>query len=137
MSASRRPYRPPEQGGLGQFVDSLVLIVLVVLSLLAPLLLQGHEAEVAAQAEAPPNWESLEQTPAMQAQWEKLGYDAAKAAPIVQKKFDYTIHAGSLAFTVLVIAAYFYFMLRVSDRQYREVIEERFGPAGPATRRTR
>ena len=136
MSA-RTPYRPPVQGGFGQFVDSLVLIVLVGLSLLAPLLLQGHDAEAAAQAEAPPSWQSLEQTPAMQAQWEQLGYDAAKAAPIVQKKFDYTIHAGSLAFTVLVIAAYFWLVLRVSDRQYREVIEERFGPAGAATRRTR
>ena len=30
--------------------------------------------------------------------------------------------------TVAVIAAYFFFVLRVSDRQYREVIEERFGP---------
>lgn len=135
MSA-RSPYRPPTQSGFGQFVDSLVLIVLVAMSLLAPLLLRGHEAEAAAPAEAPPSWQALEQTPAMQAQWEKLGYDAEKAAPIVRKKFDYTIHIGSLAFTALVIAAYFWFVLRVSDRQYREVIEERFGPAGPA-RRTR
>jgi hypothetical protein len=28
---------------------------------------------------------------------------------------------------VVVIAAYFFFVLRVSDRQYREVIDERFG----------
>jgi hypothetical protein len=30
-----------------------------------------------------------------------------------------------------VIVAYFFFVLRVSDRQYREVIDERFGPRPP------
>lgn len=126
----RAPYRPPEQGGFGQLVDSLVLMVLVGLSLLAPLLLsQGAETEDPAAAEAPPSWETLAQNPAMQAQWQKLGYTPEQAAPIVRKKFDYTIHPGSLAFTALVIAAYFWFVLRVSNRQYREVIDERFGPA--------
>lgn len=127
---SGRPvYRPPVQGGFGQFVDSLFLMVLVLLSLLGPLLL-GSEAKHEAAATVTPTWQALGQNETMQAQWEQLGYDAEKAAPIVQKKFDYTIEPLSLGLTVLVIAAYFFFMLRVSDRQYREVINERYGPAG-------
>ena len=124
----RQAYRPPVQGGFGQFVDSIVLLVLVGLSLLAPLLFGSAESEAAKAHEAPPTWESLGQNPTMQAQWQKLGYDAEKAAPIVQKKFDYEIEPLSLGLTVAVIAGYFFFMLRVSDRQYREVINERFGP---------
>ena len=124
----RQAYRPPVQGGFGQFVDSIVLLVLVALSLLAPLLFGSAESGEAKAAEAPPTWESLGQNPTMQAQWHKLGYDAEKAAPIVQKKFHYEIEPLSLGITVAVIAGYFFFMLRVSDRQYREVIDERFGP---------
>lgn len=124
----RQAYRPPVQGGFGQFVDSIVLLVLVGLSLLAPLLFGSAESGEAKVAEAPPTWESLGQNPTMQAQWHKLGYDAEKAAPIVQKKFHYEIEPLSLGITVAVIAGYFFFMLRVSDRQYREVIDERFGP---------
>ena len=124
----RQAYRPPVQGGFGQFVDSIVLLVLVGLSLLAPLLFGSAESGEAKAAEAPPTWESLGQNPTMQAQWQKLGYDVEKAAPIVQKKFHYEIEPLSLGLTVAVIAGYFFFMLRVSDRQYREVIDERFGP---------
>lgn len=124
----RQAYRPPVQGGFGQFVDSIVLLVLVGLSLLAPLLFGSAESNEAKVAEAPPTWESLGQNATMQAQWQKLGYDAEKAAPIVQKKFNYEVEPLSLGITVAVIAGYFFFMLRVSDRQYREVIDERFGP---------
>ena len=122
------PYRPPVQRGFGQFVDSLVLLVLVGLSLLAPLLFGSGEGESHKADAAPPTWESLEQNPTMQAQWQKLGFTAEQAAPIVTKKFHYEIEPISLGITVAVIAAYFFFVLRVSDRQYREVIEERFGP---------
>ena len=124
----RQAYRPPVQGGFGQFVDSIVLLVLVGLSLLAPLLFGSAESGEAKAPEAPPTWEALGQNPTMQAQWHKLGYDAEKAAPIVQKKFHYEVEPLSLGITVAVIAGYFFFMLRVSDRQYREVINERFGP---------
>ena len=69
----RQAYRPPVQGGFGQFVDSIVLLVLVGLSLLAPLLFGSAESEAAKAHEAPPTWESLGQNPTMQAQWQKLG----------------------------------------------------------------
>ena len=84
----RQAYRPPVQGGFGQFVDSIVLLVLVGLSLLAPLLFGSGESEAAKAPEAPPTWESLEQNPTMQAQWQKLGYDAEKSRANTMKIFD-------------------------------------------------
>jgi hypothetical protein len=124
-------YQPPVQKGFGQFIDSMVLLVLVYLSLLAPLVLGGTaseaEAEVAATAAT---WQALEQNETMQAQWEKLGYTPETAEPIVTKKFHYEVEPVSLGITVAVIVAYFFFMLKVSDREYREVINERFGPRG-------
>lgn len=132
--SKRQPYRPPVQRGFGQFVDSLVLLVLVGLSLLAPLLFNSAESTAPKAEEAPATWEALQQNPTMQVQWQKLGFDAEKAAPIVRKKFHYEIEPLSLGITVAVIVAYFFFVLRVSDRQYREVIEERFGPRPPGGR---
>ena len=61
----RQAYRPPVQGGFGQFVDSIVLLVLVGLSLLAPLLFASAESGAAKAAEAPPTWETLGQNPTM------------------------------------------------------------------------
>lgn len=126
---SRNVYKPPVQKGFGQFVDALVVLALVYLSLLAPLLLGGTAAESEAAAEKPAaTWEALQQNDTMKAQWEKLGHTPETAEPIITNKFSYEIHPLSLGITVAVIAVYFIFVLRVSDREYREVINERFGP---------
>ena len=123
-----KAYRPPVQKGLGQFVDALVVLALVYLSLLAPLLLGGTAAESAEPEQKPAaTWQALQQNPTMQAQWEKLGHTPDTAEPIVTRKFSYDIEPWSLGLTVAVIVAYFFFVLRVSDREYREVINERFG----------
>ncbi|MBU0771410.1 MAG: hypothetical protein KKE66_08300 [Gammaproteobacteria bacterium] len=124
-------YQPPVQKGFGQFIDSMVLLVLVYLSLLAPLVLGGTASEAEADiADTAATWQALEQNETMQAQWEKLGYTPETAEPIVTKKFHYEVEPVSLGITVAVIVAYFFFMLKVSDREYREVINERFGPRG-------
>lgn len=121
-------YVPPKQKGIGQFIDSGFLLVLVYLSLLMPLLLKSAESEqAAAKPETPPTWEALGQNPTMQAQWEKLGYDPEKAKPVIANKFDYSIEPLSLIVTIAVIVGYFIFVLRVSDREYKEVITEKFG----------
>jgi hypothetical protein len=122
-------YVPPVQKGFGQLVDSLFLLVLVYCSLLAPLLLKAPDQQPApAQAATTQvSWQTLGQNPTMQAQWQKLGYDAAQAKPIITTRFDYTIEPVSLIVTVLVIVGYFVFVLRVSERQYRQVIAEKFG----------
>ncbi len=123
-------YQPPVQSGAGQFFDSLVVLVLVYASLMAPLLFKEAAQAPADAADKPAvTWESLNQTPAMVEQWDKLGVDIKAAEPMVTNRFDYTIEPVSLLLTIAVIVGYFIFVLRTSDREYREVINERFGPA--------
>lgn len=132
-------YEPPRQGGVGQFVDSIFLMVLVFICLLAPVLLAKDHAtappaveRAADAAPAPPvTWESLNQTPAQARQWEKLGHTPETAKPMVENRFDYTVKPVPLLVTALVIVGYFFMMLRWSDREYREVLRERFGDPAP------
>jgi hypothetical protein len=57
----------------------------------------------------------------------KLGYaDAAAAHDIIQNKFDYTIDWLQLLIMTIVIVGYFVFLFRASDKEYREVIDEKF-----------
>jgi hypothetical protein len=63
----------------------------------------------------------------MAAQWEKLGYTPESAAEIITTRIDYSINPLALIITALVIFGYFFFVIRFSDREYREVIDERFG----------
>lgn len=122
-------YTPKKQSGLGQFIDSIFILVLVYVSLYIPLLLKSEPAaeQAAVEQAAKPTWESLNLAPVVQQQWEKLGYDAEKAAGLINSKFDYTIDPLMLLITVGVIVGYFVFMIKVSDKQYREVIAEKFG----------
>lgn len=124
-------YIPKVQHKRGQLFDSLFVLVLVYVSLYIPLLLESesHSVEVTATAQVS-TWESLEVSAVEQEQWQKLGFDEASAAEIINDKFDYTIDPVMLVITALVIFGYFFFVLRVSDRQYREVIDERFGAQG-------
>ncbi len=124
-----RKYQPPKQKFWGQVIDSLFLLVLVYISLLLPLLLRApaESSETATpEAGATVTWQALGQNPTMQAQWEKLGYDPDKAKAIITNKFDYSIDPLWLLLTVAVIVGYFVFVLKVSEREYRQVIAERF-----------
>lgn len=128
MSQSR--YEPPQQSGAGQVFDSVLLLILVYLALLAPLLLQPKPAEVAAEEQKvaeKPTWQSLKQNEAQARQWEKLGHTPETAKPMIEHRFDYTINYATLGLTIVVIVGYFVFVMRVSEREYREVIRERFG----------
>jgi len=121
-------YIPKIQHKRGQLIDSLFILVLVYVSLYIPLFLESDtksaEETVTVQSYT---WESLGVSAVEQEQWQKLGYDEAAAAEIINDKFDYTIDPLMLAITALVIIGYFFFVIRISDRQYREVIEEKFG----------
>jgi hypothetical protein len=121
-----KPYEPPVQSGIGQMFDSLVVLVLVYASLLAPLLFKATAEPPKTDGKAAPTWESLNQTPAMVEQWEKLGVNVEAAAPMITNRFDYTIEPISLLLTIAVIVGYFVFVFRVSEKEYREVIRERF-----------
>lgn len=119
-------YDPPKQSGIGQFFDSIFLLALVYLALFAPLVLGLTGSGATSVIPEELSWESLGQNAAMQAQWEKLGYTAESAAEIITHRFDYSIDPLMLIVTAAVVIGYFVFLVRVSDKEYREVIREKF-----------
>lgn len=128
---SRRPYEPPTQSTFGQIVDALLMLVLVLVTLYLPLLLGLAGGGTTAKTVENPTWETLGQNAAMAGQWEKLGFDPAKAAEIIGKRFDYDFSWLALAVSAAVVVAYFVAMLRWSDKEYRDVIAERFPDDDP------
>jgi len=123
------PYIPPNQGTPGQVFDSIILLVLIYVVLLAPILL-GLTAPGKVEAKkldpATVTWETLDQNPTMAAQWQKLGYTPEKAAELINMRFDYTIKLLPFGITAVILIGYIVMMLRMSEKEYREVISEKF-----------
>ena len=121
-------YQPPKQSLAGQVVDVVVLLILTVGALYLPLYMGLAGA---AKTPAPienPTWEALGQNEVEQAQWAVLGFpDAASANEIITARFDYTFSWMALAVMVVVVVGYFVLVVKLSDKEYREVIDERFG----------
>jgi len=121
-------YKPPKQSLAGQIVDVVVLLVLTVGALYLPLYMGLAGA---AKTPAPienPTWEALGQNEVEQAQWAVLGYpDAASANEIITARFDYTFSWMALIVMVVVVVGYFVLVVKLSDKEYREVVDERFG----------
>jgi hypothetical protein len=120
-------YTPPDQSKAMQFVDIAFLLVAIFLALWLPLKLGLAGAAKEIDKIDNPTWESLQQTPAQVVQWEKLGYDVSKAHDVIQNHFHYTIDWVELSVMALVLIGYFIFLFRASDREYRDVIDEKFG----------
>ncbi|MBL8710777.1 MAG: hypothetical protein JNL25_16410 [Rhodospirillaceae bacterium] len=72
-------------------------------------------------------WEALGQNAVMQAQWEKLGLGLEDAATSITLRYDYSFSWGGLLATLAAILAYFVFLVFQSNKEYREVIAEKFG----------
>jgi hypothetical protein len=120
-------YVPPVQSKLLQFIDILFLLVAIFVALWLPLELGLAGASKSIEKIENPTWESLGQTPAQVEQWEKLGYDVAKAHDVIQNRFHYDIDWLALGLMTIVLLGYFIFLFRASEREYREVIAEKFG----------
>jgi hypothetical protein len=120
-------YTPPDQSKAMQFVDIAFLLVAIFLALWLPLKLGLAGAAKEIDKIDNPTWESLQQTPAQIVQWEKLGYDVSKAHDVIQNHFHYTIDWMELSVMALVLVGYFVFLFRASDKEYRDVIDEKFG----------
>jgi hypothetical protein len=130
-------YTPPKQARAGQIIDSLLILVLLFVCLLVPFLYKKHAADAAAAAPAAaetakpaePTWDELKQTPVQAQQWEKLGKKPVDAKPLIDAQFDFDadLHSWKLPVTIIVIVGYFFLLLRISDREYRQVIAEKFG----------
>jgi hypothetical protein len=127
----RAVYKPPEQSHVGQIVDSLLILVLVVASLFAPLLFGLAGGGKTTLEFADKTWAGLGQNAAQQAAWEKLGYTPETALDIIASRFDYSFSIGAFLLTAVVVIAYFIFVVRYSDKEYRDVIAERFDGSEP------
>jgi hypothetical protein len=154
--ASTSPYRPPEQSPAGQLFDSLFVVALVAATLLVCLYLTvlsaapapAPAAQTAAVTAAPATEASAAAVTAVAAttstdgltaeqqklkteRFTALGWDDAKVAErkatIAAKSYE--IDWFMLLLTVIVVITYFVFLVRTSDKELREVINERFGPA--------
>jgi hypothetical protein len=120
-------YTPPEQSKGMQWVDIIFVVAAIFLALWLPLQAGWAGVTRAIVKIDNPTWEALGQTPAQVEQWVKLGFaDAAAAHDIIQNKFDYTIDWVQLVIMSIVIIAYFVFLFRASDQEYKEVIDEKF-----------
>ena len=72
-------------------------------------------------------WDSLHQNATMQAQWGKLGIDMEGAAAAITKRYDYSFSWVGLILTLAAVGGYFAFLVMQSDKEYRQVIAEKFG----------
>ena len=88
-------------------------------------------AAVAAEAPAAKAAEPSAQDKIKAERFAALGWDAARVAEreaaIAAKSFS--IDGSMCLLTALVVIGYFSFLVRASDKELREVIDERFGPA--------
>lgn len=121
-------YTPPVQSKIGQMVDVLVLLVLTVGALYVPLWLGLAGSAKVVTPHDNPTWESLGQNATMIEKWTQLGYgDPAAAAEIISGRFDYSFSVGGLLVMIVVIVGYYVMLLRFSEKEYREVVSEKFG----------
>jgi hypothetical protein len=134
-------YVPPKQSIAGQLFDVAFLLALVFAALFLPIWLgiavpsrvEKLPAGVSYTLKADKTkdwkgltWEKLGQNPTMQAQWVKLGYTKESAADIITQPFDYTIDFEGVLLTAAVIFGYYLFLLKMSGKEYKQVIAEKF-----------
>ena len=122
-------YKPPSQGIPAQIFDVIVLLVLTVGALYVPLYLGLAGAAKSPTPIENPTWEALNQNVAEQQQWAALGItDPAAASDIITARFDYSFSWAALLVMAVLVIGYFALVVRLSDKEYRDVIDERFGP---------
>ena len=121
-------YQPPRQSRLGQVFDVLTLLVLSLGALYLPLWLGLAGAAKEVVPVENPTWESLGQNATEVERWNALGFaDPASAHDMITARFDYSFGALALIVMIVVVVGYFVMLMRLSEREYREVIAEKFG----------
>lgn len=120
-------YVAPVQGKVGQIIDVIVLLIMAIGALYIPLWLGLAGSAKTPQVLENPTWETLGQNSAMVEQWQKLGFtDPAAAAELITARFDYSFSIGALVVMIVVIVGYYAMLLRFSEKEYREVVAEKF-----------
>ena len=125
-------YIPPRQSKVGQIIDVLVLLVLIIGALRIPLWLGlAGGVKTAAPYNPAATWADLgQETPAKVEAWNALGFtDPSNESlqSLITSRFDYTINYVELLIMVLVVVGYFVLVVRFSGQEYKEVISEKFG----------
>ncbi len=121
-------YIPPTQGKISQIIDVIVLLVLALGALYFPLWMNLAGSSQTSNVPENPTWESLGQNATMVEKWNQLGYaEAADAAELITARFDYSFSIISLLVMIVVVVGYYVFLLRFSEKEYRDVIAEKFG----------
>ena len=138
---AREKYQPPKQSVIGQIIDAALVLIAVFLALWVPLALNlagastrtilpaGVTQQTAADGTVTfpgATWENLGQNAVMQKQWEALGYDVNSAAALITQWFDYSFSWAMAILTTIAVIAYFGFLLIYSDKEYKQVIAEKF-----------
>ncbi len=120
-------YVAPKQSKISQLFDVAVLLALTFGALYLPLLLKLAGGGKSVPDGAPTTWEGMGQNATEIAQYNALGFtDPAAVADIINARFDYSFSWGALILMFVIIVGYYVMMLRLSDREYRDVISEKF-----------
>lgn len=119
-------YTPPEQDKAMQFVDIGFLVFAIFAALWVPLSMGAGAAKSIDKIENP-TWELLGQNQTMVSFWEKLGHTPQTAHDIIQNRFHYNIDWLTLLLMAAILIGYYVFLFWASDKEYREVIAEKFG----------
>ncbi len=130
-------YEPPEQSRRGQLVDAATILVLIFATLfVTTYFAQGTTTAAADAPSAERPVAELPVNPAEREQYQRLidsgttdlaAVNAAVEATRNQSD-KYAINPWALLGTAALLAAYLGYVYRTSFREYREVVEERFGP---------
>lgn len=129
-------YEPPKQSGRGQFVDSVIILALLMVVLFGVTYFVQSSASTSDVKVRP--IAQLPITAAEKAQFQRLiDEDVVDLAGVNQQVADnqakpgseqYPIGVLALIATIVVIGVYLIFVYVMSFKEYREVIRERFGP---------
>ncbi|MCX7304966.1 MAG: hypothetical protein NTV73_11625 [Hyphomicrobiales bacterium] len=119
-------YTPPVQSKSAQIFDIVFVVGAIFVALWLPLKLGLAGAAKAIDKIDSPTWETLGQNATMSGIWEKLGYTPETAHDIIQNRFHYVIDWPTLIVMAAVLIGYFVFLFRASDKEFRDVIAEKF-----------
>lgn len=128
-------YEPPVQSKRGQLLDAVTVLVLIFATLFATTFLI-QEADTATVGSETRALSDLPISDAERAQFQKVIDSGTSDLPAVAAAVDanqpgtdkYDFSVAALLGTAALLAVYLAFVYHASFREYREVIEEKFGP---------
>lgn len=140
------PYEPPTQSRRGQLIDAGFVLALIFVTLFVTTFVTEIAGESSGSSSDTAQTKPLRELPinnAEREQYRKLidsgttDLEAVNSSVAANRAGadKYEINVAALLGTVVLLGGYLAFVYRASFREYREVIEEKFGPKdGSASR---